>query len=617
MRILYNSKDVNFKLPFGTLTEGQRCRISIHIPRSCLTRIVDLVFLREDKREYCSFNMSRSDVTEDYDIFSVSFSLSESALYFYYFRITTENESFSLYKEGYDQTNMEAGELWQLSCIPESFKVPEFFCGAVMYQIFPDRFNQAGECDTAQKLKPFWIHEDKKDIPSYLPNADGEVQNCDFYGGNLKGIEEKLDYLRELGVSVIYLNPIFKAWSNHRYDTADYHKIDELLGNEEDFSQLCDAAHERGIRIILDGVFSHTGSNSKYFDKNAVFGGGAYHCPESVYRSWYDFEKYPTVYKSWWGIETLPCVKEMDEGFLEYIINSDNSVIAHWLRLGADGFRLDVADELPDEFIAALRARLKEIKPEALLIGEVWEDASNKISYGQRRRYFTGGELDSVMNYPFRNCIIDYLRKNDDGSFFKETVMSIAENYPKSVLNTLMNILSTHDTERILSVLSPELTPSEKSECAEYKMPHDARECAILRLRAAAFLQFVLPGMPCIYYGDELGTEGLGDPFCRGYFEWDRVDGNSLRDFYIALARVRNSNEVLKLGDVFVESDGCGRVIIERRYLGKVCRAYVNTESPFTFELKGEVLFSENTQLTDDSAYIESYGFLLEEYAEK
>lgn len=612
MRILYNSKDPEFKTPFGTITEMQECKISLHIPKSCFTESVNLIFLREDKSEYCKFDMELSGENEYYEIYSVLFSLSVPDLYFYYFIIRTKNESFSLYKQNYDMTNMEEGDLWQLSCIPKSFSVPESFFGSVMYQIFPDRFNKLGECDTSEKLRPFWIHGDKSDVPSYLPNSEGEVQNCDFYGGNLRGIAEKLDYLSELGVSVIYLNPIFKAWSNHRYDTADYHKIDELLGDESDFSSLCDAAHARGIRIILDGVFSHTGSNSKYFDKNGVFGGGAYHCENSVYRTWYDFEKYPTLYKSWWGIETLPCVKETDAGFLDYIVSSDDSVIAHWLRLGADGFRLDVADELPDEFITALRNRLKEIKPDALLIGEVWEDASSKISYGQRRRYFTGGELDSVMNYPFRNAIIDYLRKNDNGCFLKETVMSIVENYPKAVVNTLMNILSTHDTERILSLLSPTLTPIDKRECAGYRMPQDAIETALTRMRTAAFLQFVLPGMPCIYYGDEIGTEGLSDPFCRGYFEWDRVEKNTLLELFVRLAKIRNSSDILRLGDTVVESDGYGRVTIERRYFGEVCRAYVNTGERIEIVLSGDVIYSERTEISGKYAYIDGYGFLLE-----
>ena len=611
MRILYNSKDTHFKLPFGTLIEGQSCNISVHIPKSCQTVRVKLMLLRENMCEYRSVEMALRETTEDYEIYSCAFSLTEAALYFYYFHITTRNEAFSLYKQGYDQTNMEEGELWQLSCVPSAFSVPREYHGAVMYQIFPDRFFQSGECDTREKLEPFWIHSDKRDVPCYLPNEKGEVQNCDFYGGNLKGIAEKLDYLKELGVDVIYLNPIFKAWSNHRYDTADYHRIDELLGTEEDFSNLCAMAHEREMKIILDGVFSHTGSNSRYFDKQGIFGNGAYHCPTSPYRSWYDFEEYPHRYTSWWGIQTLPCVKEMDEGFLDFIVKGEDSVVAHWLRAGADGFRLDVADELPDEFIAEFRARLKSIKPDALLIGEVWEDASNKISYGKRRKYFTDGELDSVMNYPFRNCIIDYVLNRDNGTGFAETVMTVAENYPGCVLQTLMNMLSTHDTPRILSVLSEE-EPEDRNACAGYIMSDSARERALARLHAAAFLQFVLPGMPCIYYGDEIESEGFGDPFNRGYFSWDRVDGNALREFFARLAKLRHSQNALKQGEVSVTCDGMGRVTLERTTETQVCRAYVNMGETVTLDLSGDLLllergFSENGKIT-----LEPCGFMLE-----
>ena len=614
MRILYNSKDTAFKSPFGTLTEGQTCKISIRIPNSCQTEAVNLIFLFEDMSEYKSVPMEYCHTADEYDFFSCAFALERAELYFYYFRIRTKNETFSLYREGYDRTNMEEGDTWQLSCIPADFSVPSGFFGAVMYQIFPDRFNQSGECDVKEKLQPFWIHADKRDVPYYLPNEKGEIQNCDFYGGNLMGIASKLDYLKELGVSVIYLNPIFKAWSNHRYDTADYHKIDELLGTEEDFSKLCRLAHERGIKIIIDGVFSHTGSNSKYFDKFGIFGDGAYSCPTSPYRSWYDFGDYPNTYTSWWGINTLPCVNETDEGFRNYIIDSEDSVIAHWMRAGADGFRLDVADELPDEFIAALRERIKRIKPDALLLGEVWEDASNKISYGKRRRYFVGGELDSVMNYPFRNCIIDYVRNTDNGTLFKETVMTIAENYPKGVLNTLMNMLSTHDTPRILSVLSGEDAPDDKRLCAGYRMNEWARKDALMRLSVAAFLQFVLPGMPCIYYGDELGTEGFGDPFNRGYFCWDAVEENPVREFFIRLASIRNSHIALKQGDVLVECDGNGRVVIERKALPYVCRAYVNMGDTVQLEVRGSLLLIERGYRENGQVTLENCGFMLEEF---
>ncbi len=612
MRILYNSKDVQHKLPFGTLTEGQKCSISVHVPRSCATREVQLVFLWEDKAPCTSFPMERTDVTADYDVYSCTFTLDKSALYFYYFRITTANESFSLYREGYDQTNMEAGDLWQLSCVPADFHVPSDYFGSVMYQIFPDRFCAVGECDTSEKLKPFWIHENKYDVPAYLPGESGKVENCDFFGGNLQGILSKLDYLRELGVRVIYLNPIFKAWSNHRYDTADYHKIDEMLGTEADLAALCDAAHARGMRIILDGVFSHTGSNSRYFDKENVFGGGAYHCPDSPYRSWYEFAEYPHKYTSWWGIETLPCVREMDESYRRFIIDGEDSVIAHWLRVGVDGFRLDVADELPDAFIAALRARIKSIKPDALLVGEVWEDASNKVSYGQRRRYFTDGELDSVMNYPFRNAIMEYVLQNDNGTGLAQTVMTVAENYPREVVLALMNILSTHDTARILSLLSPEPVPADKQSRAGFQMSEHAMAGALTRLRVAAFLQFVLPGMPCIYYGDEIGMQGFGDPFSRGFFRWDLVEGNPIRAFFVRLATMRNEQEPLLYGDVSLTSDGCGRVTVERRYGDGFCRATVNMGAPMTLAPRGEIVFAERVQYGEREVTLDSCGFVLE-----
>ena len=615
MRILYNSKDIAFKSPFGTLTEGERCRITINVPSSCKTIEVRLILLLENMCEYKSFPMEFRKTENGYDLFSVSFILEKAELYFYYFRITTQNEAFSLYREGYDRTNMEAGELWQLSCIPAEFSVPESYFGSVMYQIFPDRFNQCGECDVTEKLKPFSIHENKRDIPNYLPNESGEIENCDFFGGNLNGISSRLGYLKELGVSVIYLNPIFKAWSNHRYDTADYHKIDELLGTEQDFSSLCAAAHERGMKIILDGVFSHTGSHSIYFDKMGIFGNGAYSCPTSPYRSWYDFKEGRDDYTCWWGIDTLPATNEMEDSFKNFIIDSENSVIAHWLRAGADGFRLDVADELPDEFISAFRKRLKEIKPDALLIGEVWEDASNKISYGKRRRYFVGGELDSVMNYPFRSAIIDYVLKKDDGTAFRNTVMTIAENYPRSVLNTLMNFLSTHDTPRILSVFSGEDSPRDKNLCAGYSMPDTLRPCALMRLRVGAFLQFVLPGMPCIYYADELGCEGFEDPFNRTYFPWDLIEGNPIRNFFIRLCNIRNSSPALKFGELDVKCDGGGRVTIERKAAPRVCRAFVNMGEPVRLENCNNPILLERGRFENGILTLDSYGFMLEEFS--
>ena len=612
MRILFDSKDKKHKSKFGTLRESEGCELNIHIPLNCKTVNVEVVFNREDGSRFSSNTMFKSDEYEGYEIYSCDICFAKSGLFFYYFVIETENEKFSLYKQGYDMTNMEEGEFWQVSVIPLDFNVSNSFSGKVMYQIFPDRFFKSGECDTEKKLKPFSVHNSTDEIPHFLPDEKGIVQNNDFFGGNLNGITEKIEYLKSLNVGIIYLNPIFKAYSNHRYDTADYKKIDEMLGTEEDFKKLCDTAHNAGIKIILDGVFSHTGSNSIYFDSEGVFGNGAVSDADSKYREWFDFKNYPSEYTSWWGIKTLPCVDENNDSFRDYIINDEDSVVSHWLKLGADGFRLDVADELPDSFILALRNKMKEVKEESFLIGEVWEDASNKCSYGVRRRYFTDGELDSVMNYPFKNAIIDFVKGYDKGINFRETVMSIAENYPRSVLNSLMNILSTHDTVRILTALGVNDIPASKTDRAVYRMTETMFEEAKQKLIVAIFLQFILPGNPCIYYGDEIGTEGFEDPFCRTFFDWTKTEQNEILDFYKELSSIKASFELLNKGniEVFVEKDGVLK--IERAVGQATLTAYINvTDSDFCVDSFKKVILSKNTDYQCNKKLIKKFGFIL------
>ena len=404
MRILFDSRQEQYKTPFGTLRTGESCILHMRIPVNCGATSVTLIVENCEEQPFCEVPFARDGSDGTYDTWSCRFALEERGLYFYWFRVGKTDGSFRLFRQG-DQTNMEAGEKWQVSAIPADFTVPEFARGAVMYQIFPDRFHQVGRCDLTDKLQPFWIHQKLSDTPQYTADADGNWCS-DFYGGNLEGIREKLSYLHTLGVKVLYLNPVFMAYSNHRYDTADYKRIDPMLGTEEDFAALCRDAHALGMRIILDGVFSHTGSNSVYFDAKGVFGNGAVSNPNSPYRSWYRFRHYPDDYDAWWNTPTLPNVEELSESYVNYIIEDEDSVIAHWLRLGADGFRLDVVDELPDEFVLKLKRRLRGLKPDALLIGEVWEDASNKCAYGVSRRFFVDAELDSVMNYPWQKAII-------------------------------------------------------------------------------------------------------------------------------------------------------------------------------------------------------------------
>ena len=556
MRILFDSKLSQFKTPFGVLRPGEVCTLHIQIPVSCRTEHVELLLLQEDGTPAREVALSRQETGALYECFGAAFSLECAGLYFYCFRVTTKNEQFRLYKQGND-TNMEAGDLWQLSCVEDAYPVPEALRGAVMYQIFPDRFYQSGCCNCAEKLQPYWVHEDKSDVPVYLPDEHGEVLNNDFYGGNLNGIREKLPYLQELGVEILYLNPIFMAFSTHRYDTYDYKRIDPMLGTEADFSALCSRAHALGMKVVLDGVFSHVGSRSPYFQS-------AISSPDSPYRNWFQFKHYPDVYESWWGITTLPCVDKMNESYIRYIIEDEDSVLAHWLRLGADGYRLDVVDELPDAFLARLRKRLRELKPDAILIGEVWEDASNKVAYGVRRRYLTGRQLDSVMNYPWQKAILRYVRGEDGGEQLGERIMTIAENYPSDVLSAVMNILSTHDTPRALTALV-DPTDAGRAELARRHMDAPTRSRALHLLRMAAFLQFMLPGAPCIYYGDEAGMDGYRDPFNRKFYPWGAED-EPLQAFYTTLARLKKESPALRRGDVTVLEAGGGRLLFLRRF---------------------------------------------------
>lgn len=578
MRILYDSKLPQYKTPFGTLTPGQVCTVHIHIPCAVGTTAVTLLLKYEDgKTGAQDIPLEKQSVKGAYEVWGGNFSIPHTGLYFYYFYIRKPDGGFRLFKQG-DDTNMEDGSLWQVSCVPADFHTPDWAKGATIYQIFPDRFYKAGNCDPTGKLTPYTLHRTWGEEVEWKPTADGKVLNNDFYGGNFKGITEKLDYIASLGVNLIYLNPISKSFSSHRYDTGDYKTPDPLLGTEEDFAELCRQAHSRGIRVILDGVYSHTGSNSPYFNREGQFDSvGAYNSTESPYYSWYTFYNWPDSYNSWWNFDTLPTVNKMDPAFINYIIEDEDSVVAHWLKLGADGFRLDVADELPDEFIGLLRRRIKGIKPDALLLGEVWEDASTKIAYGRRRSYFTAGELDSVMNYPFRTAIIDYVRGRDGGQGLKEAVMAIVENYPPEVVQCNMNLLGTHDTPRILTVLVDDFNGT-REEMSKRRLSRHQFDIAYDRLLMASFLQYTLPGSPSLYYGDEAGMEGGKDPFNRRTYPWG-YENMEFVEHFKRLGRLRREHPAFRYGDIQFFQAGDRHVGFTRSYEGRTYRVYCNRDA--------------------------------------
>ena len=466
-------------------------------------------------------------------------------LVWYHFRFWREDGTGCvLDKTGY-RSDGET-DPWQLTVYRES-RTPGWFGAGVTYQIFPDRFCRLSVPDPDGLVGRRWVHQDWDDTPEWRPDPDGEIRNRDFFGGSLAGITSKLDDLKALGVTTLYLCPIFESASNHRYNTADYTKIDPMLGTEDDFRALCAQAKERGMRVILDGVFNHTGSQSVYFNADGWYPTlGAAQSQDSPWYSWYRFLHWPDSYDSWWGIHTLPAVEESAPSYVDFIIDGENSIIRRWLRAGASGWRLDVADELPDWFLVKIRAAMEETAPDSVLIGEVWEDGSNKISYSQRRQYLLGSEIHGLMNYPFRTALLAYLR-GGDADDFREAMETLRENYPPAAFYSAMNFLGTHDTPRILTLLGTDHTPESKADRADYRLLPWERSRAAAKLRLASLVLFTFPGSPMIYYGDEAGMEGFEDPLNRGTYPWGHEDRDLLA-WFSRLGALRNGYPVLQTG---------------------------------------------------------------------
>ena len=470
----------------------------------------------------------------------------------------------------------------------KEFDTPAWFKGNIMYHVFVDRFCR-GEGAVGTREDAVMEEDWQNGVPQY-PEKNGDAfSNNVFFGGNLWGVAEKLDYLQSLGVGVIYLSPIFKAYSNHKYDTGDYLCVDEMFGGEEAFDHLLKKAEEKGMRIILDGVFNHTGDDSRYFDRYGKYNGtGAYSNPESPFRDWFRFRRYPQEYETWWGIQILPKLNLENEQCKDFFVGH-GGVIEKYIKRGIGGWRLDVADELPDEFLDMLRLRAKAASnDEAVIIGEVWENAAEKISYGRRRRYLRGDQLDSVMNYPFRNGLLAFLL-DGDGRFFADVLQSVYATYPKCVCDALMNLLGTHDTERIMTVLGDGHEGSEEENCvlATKRLTEADRAHATALLKLAAALQYTVYGIPSIFYGDEIGLEGHHDPFCRRPYPWGREDGELLA-FYRTLGALRRTQCALVGGEFEILFATDGQIAFARGSDADRLTVIANvSDKPFDYPTKG------------------------------
>lgn len=525
MKVYFSPISEECKSPVGAVKENTPCAFRLYLfDCDCPAELV----LRKDGGAPVRYAMAERKSGEGKE-YSVTLSL-PFGLYFYYF------DACGRIGRGEDYFACEGGEDYVLAVYRSA--MPLGGCG-ITYQIMTDRFCIGGE--RLRTRSDAVYRDDWGGAPSYLP-VDGKILNNDFFGGNFRGIREKLGYLKSLGVTTIYLNPVFEAYSNHKYDTGDYTKTDADFGGDAEFFALCDEADKLGIGIILDGVFSHTGSDSVYFNRYGKYGSvGAYNSQSSPYYEWYRFDRFPDLYDCWWGFDTLPATNETSS-FKQFICGACG-VVERWSgRLG--GWRLDVADELPDEFLDEFYAAVKRINPSAVIIAEVWEDAVTKISYGARRRFLLGGQADSVMNYPLRRGIIDFILLRD-GSRLAAVAYEQINNYPPPVLNRLLNSLTTHDTARIITALGDEPPPEDKRLWANATLK-DYRKAALLA-RFAAVLQYTFYGTPCLFYGDEAGLQGYEGLLCRRCYPWGDED-RELLDFYARLGKIRIDN-----GDVYAE----------------------------------------------------------------
>lgn len=515
--ISFNSWDEHFKAPFGALDVNQAADIKVSASKEVYS--ICLVITKEDE------NLNSKEIRrillnkKEEHIYQCKIEpLLIPAVYYYYFEVEVEQDGHNK-KIFYGKMNQN-GEVceydfdnlnkYQLTVYEES-KAPTWFKEGILYHIFVDRFNNGNRTGKPNNPKKnSFIYANWEDDPMYIKDENGDIIRWDFYGGNLKGIINKLGYLKKLGVSIIYLSPVFESSSNHKYNTGDYKKIDPMFGDEELFKELIKKANEKGMSIILDGVFSHTGADSIYFNKfNNYSSKGAYNDEDSPYRSWYTFDDSKVGYKCWWGIKDLPNVDELEPSYMDYIIKDEESVLNKWTKIGVKGWRLDVVDELPDEFVTEFKKELKKSKTDSVLIGEVWEDASNKVSYGQRRNYLLGKQLDSAMGYPFRKGILSFLKGEIASYELTDLYMEMKENYPPEAFKSNLNLLGTHDVKRVKTELN-----NDKD-----------------MIKLAVLAQMTFEGVPYIYYGDEAGLEGDKDPDNRRTYPWKNED-NEMMDFY-------------------------------------------------------------------------------------
>ena len=549
MQLYHDSHRAFYRDPMGALPCGGKTVIRIRAIGA------ERVYLRFYNGSEFLYSMENPEE----NVFEYTLRMPEVPVLCWYDFRAENNEGDTVFYGSCDDMLGGSGQMtlhpkaWQITVYDPSFDTPHFMRNGIMYQIFPDRFFREKQPESDRD--DIVLHREWNELPLLLPDEQNRDNSArDFFGGTLKGIEMKLPYLKDLGITVVYMNPVFTARSNHRYDTGDYSRIDPLLGTNEDLKSLCAAAQRLGMHILLDGVFSHTGDDSLYFNRLGRYPSvGACQSTDSPYYSWYTFEEYPRKYRCWWGFTTLPEINKQDPGYRSFMFGK-NGIVRKWIRLGTSGWRLDVADELPMDFLRSLRTAAKKENSDALVLGEVWEDASRKVAYDEMRCYCQGDTLDSVMNYPLREALIDFLTFRSSAFHTARVILSQKENYPAPFYYSLMNLCGSHDRARAVNYLA---------ECTFEDLPYEERgnkrltkeQYLLGRGRYLMMMRMVcaLPGTPCIYYGDEIGMQGAPDPFCRAPYDWEGGD-RELKEQIKQLLHERAASPAMRTGDVSCEA---------------------------------------------------------------
>lgn len=556
MQIFFNSRINKYKKPFGAIKAGDTISLAVGVPHGIFVEYIDVEMVKVGETPVY-YRLNYCGECDGVHNFKADITITSCGIYKYRFICGCENGVITFGKTAGGYASESSSEYYQQTVTMREYSTPQHLKGGIIYHIFVDRFAIGGR----RVNSPYGIMKEWGEEVTIIDN-DGIFRANDFYGGNLQGIIDKLDYIKRLGVTLIYLSPIFKSSSNHRYDTGDYMTIDEMLGDEKIFKLLIDEAAKLGIGIMLDGVFNHTGSDSLYFNKFGHYDSiGAYQGIKSPFFDWYHFINFPNEYACWWGITVTPTVNKLVESYRRFIMGG-GGVLDKWTSMGLKGWRLDVVDELDTDFVTGIRNAVKQKGEEIAVIGEVWEDASTKVAYGTMRPYLLGGQLDGVMNYPFKDSIIKYVTGGNRTEFIEE-IMTIVENYPKQSLDSSMTLLGTHDTARILSVLSgADMIGTDKEYRKNYRMDAELRQKAIRLLKMACAIQFFLPGVPSIYYGDEIGMEGYEDPLNRRPMDWINAD-KELLEHYRMLGALRSDNKDV-FGGEFAISEINDMLLIER-----------------------------------------------------